>query len=260
MLRAVLLLALIIMPGLAAAEDYWGKKLPDQPTQFIFGYGSLINTQSRNATAAKPIPAIPARIAKEFGYLRAWVYNCTCGFTALGLRKPRQGEEPSTINGVIYPVEGNDMAAFDAREAGYRRLEVPVEQIEALSWQQLPADSKIWIYVSVGDDGETGSPSLGGPTPALPLLQSYIDVLLEGGLEYGEDYARELIATTADWSDNWLNDRELPRRPWVFHKHAAQVDRLLREINPSADYFNDRLFPEAFAVKRLVPETAARQQ
>ena len=31
----------------ASAADYWGVKLADQPTQFIFGYGSLINIASR---------------------------------------------------------------------------------------------------------------------------------------------------------------------------------------------------------------------
>ena len=44
------------------------------------------------------------------------------------------------------------------------------------------------------------------------MLESYIDVVVEGGLEFGEDFARELIETTSDWSDYWLNDRELARR------------------------------------------------
>lgn len=259
MLRAVLLLVLVVMPGLAVAQDYWGRKLPGQPMHFIFGYGSLINTQSRNATSDKPIPAVPARIAKDFGYLRAWVFKSTSGFTALGLRKPRPDESPATINGVIYPVEGGDMEAFDAREVGYRRVEVPLDLIEPLSWQQLPPDGKIWIYVSVGDDGETGSPVQGGPTSDFPLLQSYIDIVVEGGLEYGDDYLRELIATTADWNKEWLDDRELPRRPWVFRKNAVKIDKALREVSPASDHFKDRLFPEAFAVKRLLaPEAAAR--
>lgn len=49
-----------------------------------------------------------------------------------------------TINGVIYPVEGDDMAAFDAREAGYARVEIPRDQIEAASWQRLPEQGRIW--------------------------------------------------------------------------------------------------------------------
>src|SRR5512142_1838510 len=76
----------------AGAEDFWGRRLPDQPTQFIFGYGSLINTASRNSTAAKPAPAIPVRISAAFGYIRAWNERSPSGFTALGLRHPDKGE------------------------------------------------------------------------------------------------------------------------------------------------------------------------
>ena len=48
---------LFVLP--AVAKDWQGVMLPDQPTQFIFGYGSLINSASRNSTAGKTVPAIP---------------------------------------------------------------------------------------------------------------------------------------------------------------------------------------------------------
>jgi len=98
------------------AESWWGHKLANQPTEFIFGYGSLINAASRDATAANPISAIPVRISAAFGYLRAWNDRASSGFTALGLRKSGPGEAASTINGVLYPVDGSDMGRFDARE------------------------------------------------------------------------------------------------------------------------------------------------
>jgi cation transport regulator ChaC len=102
--------------------------LPDQPTQFIFGYGSLINSASRNSTAGKTVPAIPVRVSAAFGYVRAWDDRSTSGFTALGLRKPGANEKAGTINGVLYPVEGGDMAKYDVREQGYRRVEVSRER------------------------------------------------------------------------------------------------------------------------------------
>ena len=69
------------------------------------------------------------------------------------------------------------------------------------------------------------------PTPDAehPLLQSYIDVVVEGGLEYGEAFAREVIETTEGWSDYWLNDRESARRPWVRNPEAAAVDKALAD-------------------------------
>ena len=125
-------------PTDADGADWWGRKLPDTPTQFIFGYGSLINTASGNSTASAPIPAIPVRISSAFGYIRAWNDRALSGFTSLGMRKPHPGESGSTINGVLYAVEGEDMAKFDAREEGYVRVELMRENIEPVSWQRLP--------------------------------------------------------------------------------------------------------------------------
>lgn len=232
----------------AAAQDYWGRMLPGQPGNFIFGYGSLINTASRNATAPKPIHAIPVRVAAAFGYVRTWDDRSASGFTALGLARPGPGEQATTINGVLFPVEGNDLAAFDAREAGYARVEVPRSDIEAVSWQQLPAQGKIWVYIPERA-GEAPGVDLPRPDASFPLLQSYIDVVIEGGLEYGPGFAREIITTTRGWSRFWLNDRELARRPWVFNKDYNAVDRQLAAIAP---HFQDRLFPEQYAAKDLL--------
>src|SRR4051794_18968267 len=119
--RNMLVVAVVAMvaafapPAAAGDTEWWGRKLPDPPSQFIFGYGSLINTQSRNSTATGPIPAVPVRVSAAFGYIRTWSDRSPSGFTALGLRKPGPNEQATTINGVLYPVEGADMAKFDAR-------------------------------------------------------------------------------------------------------------------------------------------------
>lgn len=250
MQRLRLLIAAIILgaiAGPAAAEDFWGRMIADQPTDFIFGYGSLIDTASRDATVTKPITAIPARVGAAFGYVRCWCSRSPSGFTALGLRRPASGENATTINGVLYPVERNDMAAFDAREGGYARVEIPRNQIQAVSWQRLPEQGKIWVYVPVVEGREPGV-GLPAPSSEFPLLESYIDIVVEGGMEYGPDYAREIIATTADWSAYWLNDRELPRRPWVFDKQSSAIDKILAATAP---HFRDRMFPEAYAAERI---------
>ena len=236
----------------AKAADWWGRKLPNAPTQFIFGYGSLINTASRNSTASAPIPAIPVRVSAAFGYIRTWNDRSPSGFTALGLRKPRTGESASTINGVLYPVDGDDMSKFDAREEGYARVEIPHEDIEPVSWQTLPATGHIWVYVPV-KPGEVPGVDLPEPDAAFPMLESYIDVVVEGGLEYGQDFAREIVETTADWSEFWLNDRELARRPWVHDVKAGTVDKLLAMTAPASARLGSRLFAEAYAVRWPVP-------
>lgn len=249
-LLVVLLLAGTALPS--RAEDFRGRVLPDQPVNFIFGYGSLINTASRNATSGHPVTAIPVRVSAAFGYLRGWDDRSPSGFTALGLRRPAPGETATTINGVLYPAEGADMSAFDARERGYVRVEIPHADIEAVSWQALPAEGHVWVYVPevAGKDPGTGLPL---PDARFPLLQSYIDVVIEGGLEYGPEFAREIIATTTDWSNYWLNDRDLARRPWVFDKQSAAVDKMLAA---SAPHFRDRMFSEEYTAKYLLTPSA----
>lgn len=246
----IMLAALVFaaLSGGACAADFWGQMLPDQPVNFIFGYGSLINTASRNSTAVRPIHAIPVRVSAAFGYIRTWDDRSSSGFTALGLARAGPGEPPMTINGVLFPVEGNDMAAFDARESGYARIEVPRQDIEAVSWQRLPAEGKIWVYVPELPGKQAGV-DLPLPSASFPLLQSYIDVVVEGGLEYGPGFAREIIETTAGWNRYWLNDRELARRPWVFDKSYSAVDKLLAALAP---HFSDRLFPEQYAARNLL--------
>jgi hypothetical protein len=63
-----------------------------------------------------------------------------------------------------------------------------------------------------------------------------------------EDFARELIETTSDWSDYWLNDRELARRPWVRDPESAEVDQLLMSSPDAAAKLASRLFAEPYAI------------
>ena len=246
-LFSVMLVGLAVA-GPAQAADYWGRMLPNQPSNFIFGYGSLINTPSRNSTATAPIHAIPVRVSAAFGYVRTWDDRCTCGFTALGLARPGPGEQAMTINGVIFPVVGEDMAAFDAREEGYARVEVPRADIQAVSWEQLPPQGKIWVYIP-DHAGKPPGVDLPLPDAAFPLLESYIDVVIEGGLEYGPDFAREIIETTKGWDRYWLNDRLLARRPWVYDKKYSAVDALLAKFAPD---YSDRMFAEPYAAENLL--------
>ena len=125
---ATVLLATRMLAGARqAVADDWGRQLPDIRSNFIFGYGSLIETESRESTEGHGTVAIPVRVSAALGFVRAWADRCTCGFTALGLRRPRASEMATTINGAIFPVQmGRDMAAYDAREAGYARVSVPL--------------------------------------------------------------------------------------------------------------------------------------
>ena len=218
-----------------------------RPTTFIVGYGSIINTESRVSTGGKDIGnAIPVRICKSAGLRRVWNFQKpdVARLTALGLEmtrgsklKNRKGKivtkrssskdvfcqgKGSTINGVLYPVYSN-IRKFDEREEGYFRLRLRKNQLEALSWQNLPSyDCKIYVYCIDKPHQKRR------PTFDLPILQTYVDVCIKGCLEYGENFAREFIQTTGGWSKFWLNDRQIPRRPWLHEPMFKIVDQCLK--------------------------------
>ncbi|TCT02597.1 gamma-glutamylcyclotransferase family protein [Aquabacter spiritensis] len=254
MTRRAFLAGLAAAPaGLSAVpawgkENYWREPLAAPPTDFIFGYGSLINTPSRESTGRPGMGVVPARLSPDFGLIRSW---CARGgnFTALGLRPRGAGEAGASINGVVFPVDAELLPRFDRREGGYDRVAVARPLIEPLSWQGLPETGTIWAYVPKHVADAAAVPLL--PDAHRPLVQSYIDLVLLGALEYGESYAAELIATTADWGAFWLNDRETARRPWVALPKAGTIDGLLRRTMPASASFPDRLFPETYTARHL---------
>ena len=140
---------------------------------FLVGFGSIIQTSSRRLSDPAAVDAAPCRVSAAFGYVREWNFQAaTAQICALGLRKASPGEVGATFNGVLFPAP-DDMSEFDARENGYQRVPVPVEMVELLSWQTLPADANVYIYVPYapdvvaryGVDESTGLPRCSGPVP-----------------------------------------------------------------------------------------------
>lgn len=225
--------------------SYWNHTKKDLPKNFIFGFGSIVNDESRLSTVKDAGDPIPVRISPDFGYRRVWNFQSpTAKLTALGLEKVTDPSKLSTINGIIYPLisdggvsEIDQIKSFDEREEGYIRMKVPSEMIQVTSWQCLPDhEFTTWIYVPLGKPDpisgvrEAGK-NLFPPDKYYPILQSYVDVVVVGFLKYGIDYAVEFLYTTSCWSRFWLNDRQVPRRPWLFQKKYKEIDTLLSEYS-----------------------------
>ena len=217
-------------------------KLKEQVVHFIFGFGSLINHNSRRQTNPESKDAIPVRVAPEFGYIRSWNYHGTSSkLTALGVREIENGEDAHSINGVIYPVNGTDMSLVDEREDGYKRVEVPWRFVESFSWPALPDpdQTKLWMYLPENPQH---------PNSEYPVLQTYVDVCLDGCLEYGEEFAKEFLESTFGWSQFWLNDRLLARRPWIHCPNHQLIDRLLEEHPKTGNTAHQRKLSVEYAV------------
>lgn len=200
-------------------------------------------------TASGAIPGAIATIKKCFGYRREWNFRSNTGFTALGVIEADGDAEASGIDGVLFQVPRAEMPNFDRREVGYEKVEVPLGCLEfhpemsgctPQTTFHFGSDDKIWLYVPLPSHTHDADENH-------PLLQSYVDTVLQGCLEWGgEELAEEFILTTGGWSCYYLNDTPSSRRPWLFRKQYATIDQLLSKHSQLTNY-SDRRHPEEFA-------------
>ncbi|PON14197.1 hypothetical protein C2W62_30340 [Candidatus Entotheonella serta] len=108
--------------------------------QYLFGYGSLIDAESRAKTGDTG-RAYPVRVA---GLQRAWhVVAPRSGYTVVGVTS-RQG---ASCNGVLIEVSPHELPRFDARERFYHRVIIPQQSITSLSGEGLSCPT-VWTYMT----------------------------------------------------------------------------------------------------------------
>lgn len=213
-----LLFMMFFVPNVAWAVLCYPHVDPHQK-QYIIGYGSLINQESRHYTFPSEHNAYPIELQ---GFRRGWIaHGDEVGFstTFLGITKDPQ----STINAIYFSIVDDVIQSFDERERGYCRVLIPHNHIK-------PYEGKLnkgqyWIYVNK---------NINKPNKTFPIVQSYVDLFLSGCMEIEEKYglhgfARKCVNTTRDWSEYWVNDRIFPRRPYIYQPRAFEIDHLLLE-------------------------------
>jgi hypothetical protein len=202
--------------------------------QYIFGYGSLIEQQSRMSTVPNANKVIPAIIQ---GYTRGWwARTKVIGFstTYLGClaydsELLKDYDRPDHVNGVLFEVTQHEIDRLDDREKNYTRVRVPLEKISTYN-TVLPADAIIWVYLNEFRDKQEFLDSLA--SKEFPLVQSYVDICINGCIEIERDfvdakkagYLTDFFTSTILWSTWWANDRIFPRRPHVHCKNAFVID------------------------------------
>ena len=243
-------------------SDWTGQKLKSASVKhFMFGFGSLMNTKSRTSSDPTAISVVPVRISSEVGYSRAWNFqHPTAKITALGLKKCQTGETACTINGVCSPIITNNSDDNDGgeatlpkeileREVGYTPVSIPSKFCKPLSYARLPENSYVWMFVPDGPIGKPGI-NLKMASHTHPILQTYVDICILGCLEFSKEFAIEFIHTTVGWDSPWLNDREVPRRPWIHQPQFRLIDNLLAEEIP--EQFAKRMLPEEYGAKLIM--------
>jgi cation transport regulator ChaC len=196
----------------------------NQP-QYIIGYGSLMQTESKRRTAPNVGENIPVMVS---GFERGWFihgpsYSPT---TYLGAVLNRSAQ----MNAVIYRVfQSEELLATDEREDGYCRSLVEPRQLDMLDQSSVP-QGQVWIY-TVPED------AIATPENEFPIVQSYVDIVISGCLEIEENFTIEnfaemCVTTTTGWSEHWVNDRLYPRRPFIYQPRARAIDQVLQETIP----------------------------
>ncbi|KAI9093000.1 hypothetical protein DFS34DRAFT_631227 [Phlyctochytrium arcticum] len=230
------------------------------PAHYLFGYGSLINPQSRLRTVSSPTTAIPAVVR---GLQRSWDYICPRKlYTAVGVR--RLSASTSTCNGVLIPITHpeTDLPSLDLREKNYRRTQISLSDLSfpfsasSASATTLPKDAIVWVYeldssltaqqqICCSTTTTTSSSSSSSSAKPIPIPQSYLDCILTGCLLYGPTFALDFLLSTTGWdSTHWINDRDaLPavqkyvrdiQRGETLCVEPHVADALLRQVVPAA--------------------------
>lgn len=182
-------------------------------TNYIFGYGSLMNSASRQLTG-QTSAAVTATIE---GFKRYWgKIDDSYILSPLVVDKGH-----GLVNGVLLEVDEQGLQEFDVRERGYHRVKIDVCQVE--SKLQLQRHDQIWVYIK-----DSPQP----PCSLSPIMQTYVDTVLVGCLEISEQFAKQFIEQTIGWHFPLENDRHDPKYgnlAGVKAEHHNLIDALVAE-------------------------------
>jgi len=234
-----------------------------QRTVWMFGYGSLISPDNPPHGLSKDQmkQIIPYWLKKQAGYRRVWNYrHGPVGINAFGLEEVNDTEnEGMNICGCLYPMDyekASDLFSF--REEGYELLLIDADFFEAMHPDFKIPEGVGYVWVcgqptlkcgGTSDDCFDMACKRHNPTTDSPILQSYIDTVLEGALRYsttghghvdGMNFAAAIISSTTGWNYPWYNDRILAGRPWSYLPNYELIDGLLATCPTSCDSFVQR--------------------
>ena len=220
---SVSLRAVLWSPGQRPSHEVFGAATSTR-LHYIFGYGSLIERESRMLTWPSAEFASPAVVK---GIARGW-FDQTDGPSWSPTYLGGVTEEDAECNGVVFSVTSAEFDSYSRRETGYRPTKLDPSQVTMLDGGSAPPDGDIGI---LQHDKRFASVEH-------PIVQSYVDVCLDGCLEIEAMYpqakqanfAERFIRTTGNWGPPWINDRIYPWRPFVHVPRAWAIDELLKKV------------------------------
>lgn len=156
--------------------------------KYLFAYGSLVNDSSRNKTTEFIYPNVSsyyAEISPLLGYIRVFnvrIIKNGIPQIMLGIEK---SFNPSTINGILFKVSDSILKKIDDREKLYDRMIVEHQFIKTNI--QFNKNDVVYIY---------NPKKISEISEKFPLMESYIDMCIEGFLKYGEKAVDDFLENT----------------------------------------------------------------
>jgi cation transport protein ChaC len=186
-----------------------------RPGDRIFGFGSLVN--------AKTWPrALKVQSAQLSGYRREWRHSATMPSGERVNAVTLTEAHGITVDGVVETLREEDVEPLKIREIGYRTIDVT----DAVQLEAGKPEGRIVALYSTGEYRRWSSPDT-------PILQSYVDVVLDGyETRFGHDGLMRFLDTTHGWSGTIVPDRDQPRYPRSVALPAetlARYDALVEE-------------------------------
>ncbi|ASA57091.1 gamma-glutamylcyclotransferase family protein [Vibrio gazogenes] len=181
---------------------------------YIFGYGSLMNSSSRQLTGQTGLtcPAVVEGLTRTWGMVDD-SYQASPLVAQLG---------DGIVNGVLLDVSTEGLAQFDQRERGYHRIQLATANID--TELSLCDEDTVWVYVK-------NHPM--PPSHQSPILQTYIDTVVTGCLEVSEAFAHLFVKHTHGWEHPLENDRHAPKYvnyAGIHPQHWPKIDQLLTQV------------------------------
>jgi gamma-glutamylcyclotransferase (GGCT)/AIG2-like uncharacterized protein YtfP len=172
--------------------------------------------------------ALYAAPANVVGIQRGW-FGRVGGFSLSPTYLGAVTEASFNCNGVIFKVSQQQLAAFDEYETGYQRERIDQGNITMLDGSKSAPEGDIWFYAN---------PEKRNASPEFPIVQSYVDICLNGCLEIEATYplakeaefAETFLKTSTNWSKYWVNDRIHPRRAFIYLPNASKIDALIKKV------------------------------
>lgn len=192
---------------------------------YYFGYGSLVNRQTRPPQE----PSTPATLS---GWRRIWNHRVThpsreqpC--TSLSI-EALASHETGSIEGVLVPIMEKDLPQLDERESGYERLALPTE---AFTCANPISTEVVMVYQSLPTNQFLADVEH-------PVLQSYVDCVMDGyHNQYGMDGLERFMSSTVGWQKPLLDDREspfYPRAVLIDDKKLSLFDEMIEQARQQA--------------------------